>query len=256
MKNKLSFLIFSSVALMTASAYAGNFSDINLNEESSTIQMKDDNNGSTIRKSYITTGFEGNILSTATLEKNGVSDGLTTPRFTTFFHIGANYHYDFSNNAGIFTGLGIRNIGFIEKYTAVDSTVKRRIYGLTVPLVVKFGQDMRRNYFFAGAEGTMAIHYKEKGFVKRNDKVKKSEWFSKRTPLFHPSLTAGYYNTYFYVKFNYYLNNFLNTEYVDKGSVKSYEGYKVNLISMTFGINIPYKNKYKPVLTENPIILY
>lgn len=193
---------------------------------------------------YFSTSMESHLLSTATIKSPNSSASLAVPRYSYFFHAGMNAHYDFNSNLGVITGLGLRNVGFIEKISGSDSTVKRRIYGLTVPVIFKFGNMNNRNYFFAGGEVTMAINYKEKGFVNRGDKEKFNEWFSQRTPLFHPSITAGYQAKYGYIKFNYYLNNFLNSEFVDKNGIKPYAGYEVNIMSLTFGFNMPYNKNF------------
>src|SRR5690554_5321814 len=81
-----------------------------------------------VQKIYLSTGMDGYVLSTAMVKKGGQDAKLTTPRFTAFFHFGVNANFDFNNNIGIYSGLGIKNIGFIEKFPHVDSTVIRRTY--------------------------------------------------------------------------------------------------------------------------------
>lgn len=196
------------------------------------------------KKKYWSTAMEGNILGTAMMERPGTEAKLSTLRYTAFLHLGGVYHYNFNNQVGIATGLHVRNVGFIEKYSQQDSTVKRRIYALGVPVMLKFGNFTNDKYFFVGGDANVAIHFKEKGFVKRSDKTKNSEWFSERTPIFHPSVFLGYNANVMYLKLNYYPSNFLNTDYVDNTGVKPYAGYKVNLITLTVGFNISYKPKF------------
>jgi hypothetical protein len=103
-----------------------------------------------IGKVYLTSGIDGNILSTAFLSRNGGDAKMTTPRYTMFFHIGTNFHYNFNKTFGIFTGVGIKNIGFIEKFDAPDSTVKRRVYTIGIPIGVKIGNMSEGSYLMLG----------------------------------------------------------------------------------------------------------
>lgn len=192
------------------------------------------------KKSYFSSGFEGGIFSTALFERPGRSSGASTLRFTAFFHYGYLYNYNFNHSVGIMTGLSLKNIGFIDKYPALDSTVKRRLYTLNVPFAIKLGQLQNNEFFFVGAEASLAVNYKEKGFVHRNKKQKFNEWFSDRTPLLMPNVFIGYQKNNMYFKINYYPTNFLNTDFVDpKTGLKPYTGYKVNILAFTVGLNIP-----------------
>src|SRR5437868_2899528 len=62
-------------------------------------------------------------------------------RFTAFLHIQGQSHYNFSNGFGLYTGLGIRNVGIINHYDYKDNeiSIKQRSYSLGVPLALKFG---------------------------------------------------------------------------------------------------------------------
>lgn len=197
-----------------------------------------------VHRAYVSSGFEANILSSAMLERPGKSSRLTTPRYTLFFNGGLNLNYNFSNAAGFFVGLSIKNIGFIEKYDNPDSTVKRRVYALGIPLGLKFGNMMKGNYVILGGGVDFPFNYKEKGFVKRSDKDKFNEWFSDRTPAVMPYIFAGFRLTPgISLKFQYYPGNFLNPDYTttENGiTVKPYDGYKVNLMFVSFAVNIPY----------------
>lgn len=196
------------------------------------------------KKSYFSYGFEGNIFSTSIFERPGRAAAASTLRYTAFFHAGYMYNYNFSNNAGLLTGLSLKNIGFIDKYPNLDSTVKRRLYTFNLPVGIKLGNMTENKFFFAGAEASLAVNYKEKGFVKRNNKTKFNEWFSDRTPLIMPNVFVGYQQDYFYFKLSYYPTNFLNTDFVDNTGNKPYAGYNVNIIAVTIGSNLPTKPKY------------
>src|SRR4051812_37575734 len=63
-------------------------------------------------------------------------------RFSMFFHFQQQFHYNFNNTFGMFTGFGLRNIGFINKVpvdATTDATVKQRSYSFGVPLALKIG---------------------------------------------------------------------------------------------------------------------
>ncbi len=197
------------------------------------------------RKVYLSTGMDGYILSTSYLKKSFASEKLTTPRFTGFFHIGVNVNYDFSKKAGLFAGVSIKNIGFIEKFSNPDSTVKRRVYTIGIPVGLKLGNVTHGSYFLVGGGVDFPFNYKEKGFVKRSDKVKFNEWFSSRTPAVMPYVFIGaHLRPMFTAKLQYYPLNFLNTDFTEAGSMlKPYFGYDVKLIMLTFGIDISYRPK-------------
>ena len=73
-------------------------------------------------------------------------------RYTVFFHIGQYIHYDFNDNIGLYSGLGIRNVGMITDETLPqtvtttgatvlydDHKIIRRQYMLGLPLAFKVG---------------------------------------------------------------------------------------------------------------------
>lgn len=202
------------------------------------------------RKWYWGNSLDAAIFSTATFSKPAKSDVLTPLRFSFVINFGFNFHYDFNRHAGIFTGLGIKNIGFIEKYRSQDSTVKRRVYTLGIPLGLKIGNLPRRKFFFIGGGADLAFNYKEKGFVRRGNKEKYNEWFSDRTPLIMPNVFVGAsFSPGITLKAQYYPSNFLNTDYTETiGATvtKPYAGYDVHLILLSVGFDIHYKAKYKP----------
>lgn len=197
------------------------------------------------RKVYWASGIDAAWLSTAVMSRPGSGSSLTTLRFSAI-GIGVNLHYDISRRVGFFTGLGIKNIGFIEKHRErdplPDSTVKRRAYTVGMPLGIKIGDLRNRNFFFAGGGADLPFNYKEKGFVKRGDKDKFNEWFSERTPRILPYVFAGVsLDPGVTFKLQYYPTNFLNTGFREDGTgVSPYAGYNVNLIMLSLGIDIHY----------------
>lgn len=166
----------------------------------------------------------------------GASLASNNVRFTCFFHVGQYVHIDFSDNVGIYSGLAIRNIGMITDETLPqqvaggtentpysDYKIIRRQYALGVPLALKVGAFDKHIYLFGGGEYEMAFHFKEKywtgNYERSGSKTKNTEWFSGQTPTFLPSVFGGIQFPYgLNVKFKYYLNDFLDSDYNGNGN--------------------------------------
>jgi len=140
----------------------------------------------------------------------------TPPRFTCFFHWGQYYHFDIIDNLGFYTGLAIRNVGFIYDEDIPQKTI-RRSYTLGVPIALKLGSFKNHLYIFGGGEYELLFHYKGKRWYsndRKGTKIKDTEWFSNKTELFVPSVFAGIqFPKGFNLKFKYYLGDFLNLDY-------------------------------------------
>ncbi|MCU0377135.1 MAG: outer membrane beta-barrel protein [Bacteroidales bacterium] len=149
-------------------------------------------------------------------------------RWTVFFHFGQYIHYDVNDKFGLYSGLGVRNVGMITDETLPqtvsedtpyeDYKIIRRQYLLGLPLAVKFGSFDKHFYFYGGGEIELAVAFKEKywtgSFDRDDSKTKSTKWFANQTPTFLPSFFAGVQlpggvN----LKFKYYLNDFLDTDY-------------------------------------------
>lgn len=199
-------------------------------------------------KFYSSNGLDMALLSTSTLDRPGPGndDGLTPVRFTLFINFGYNLNYDFSNRFGLFTGIGIKNIGFVEKFRTLDSTVKRRVYTLGVPLGMKIGNLSKRNFIMLGGGADLAFNYREKGYIRRGNKDKFNEWFSERTPLIMPHVFLGAsFAPGVTIKAQYYPGNFLNSSFVENiggVNIQPYAGYNVNLLLFSIGFDIHYKH--------------
>jgi hypothetical protein len=171
--------------------------------------------------------------------------GLETPsnmRFTLFFNFGQNFHYNFSNTFGLYSGFGIRNIGIITEES--DTVIKRRTFALGVPLALKLGSFNDNFYFFGGGEYELFFHYKQKQIVNGN-KIKQSEWFSNRTKRFAPSFFVGVqFPAGINLKLKYYPFNFLNTEYNgnDFGNQVDYSDFNKTQLYY-FSLSFVFKNK-------------
>lgn len=195
---------------------------------------------------YLASGYDFAMLSSAFIERRGSPRQLAVPRFTAF-NIGLNLHYDPGSRFGLYSGIGIRNLGFIENIG--DVTIKRRVYAASIPVGVKFGRLYDRNFFLAGGGMDIPFNYREKAFVNRGDKTKFNEWFSDRTPAVLPFIFLGKsWSPGVTIKLQYYPRNFLNDLFIpnDNGltTVSPYDGYNVNILAVSLGIDIHY-GQYK-----------
>jgi len=182
-------------------------------------------------------------FSSALFSKPGKDESLSTLRVSNVFNVALTLNHDFSNVVGIYTGIGIRNIGFTEKYKAADSTVKRRVYCLEVPAGIKIGSMYRRRYIVLGGGADFAFNYKEKGYVRRGNKDKFNEWLSDRTEIIMPFVFAGVsFNPGLVFRVQYYPQNFLKPGFTDDNGVKPYAGYNTNLLMLNIGIDIHHHN--------------
>ena len=183
-------------------------------------------------------------------------------RFTAFLHISQDWHLDFTNNLGIITGFGLRNVGLItderlpvtENESLVsDFKIIRRLYTVGVPLSLKFGSFKNHLYFYAGGELELALHFKEKYWSdsrhRTGDKIVYTSWFGEQTPLILPSLFAGIQLPMgFNFRVKYYLNDFLNNSYERNNTTGNfiisdltrYENSQVVYFSVSWQFNTAY----------------
>ncbi|MCB0698799.1 MAG: hypothetical protein H6551_10570 [Chitinophagales bacterium] len=216
------------------------------------------------KKFYFSNDFDGALLSTALQTQSPAGPGnVGTPRFSYFWNGGFNVNYDFSKVIGLFSGLSVKNIGFIEKSAVkADSTIKRRVYTIGVPLGIKIGNLKKKQYIFIGGGVDFPFNYKEKGYIVRNNKEKFNEWFSDRTPRTMPYGFVGFSVKGFYVKAQYYPSNFMNPDYIATTNsvtlpvVKPYAAYDVQLLVFSIGFDIRYGQKMKitPKSKEDPVM--
>lgn len=159
------------------------------------------------------------IFQSGTIEKNG--DHVNTNlRFSAWFHVGEYIHLNFGNNIGFYTGLALRNVGFITEED--DVKIKYRSYTLGLPVAIKLGSFRDMVYVFGGAEYEWMFHFKQKTFI-NDEKIKYNEWFSNRTPSFIPSVFAGLQLPKgIHLTFKYYLDNFLNHNFQGNNEYSDY----------------------------------
>lgn len=194
-----------------------------------------------VRKPYFGNSLDGMIFSTALIDNSG-AQSLGTLRFSMFFHIGATYNYNISDHFGIYTGLDIKNIGYIEKFKLNDLTVKRRVYTAGIPIGLRIGNVEERNYFFLGGGVDFPFHYKVKSWSKLNPKSKFNEWFSEETEHILPYMFAGFAIKGTTLKVQYYPTNFLNEDYTDPnpGGIKPFAGKNVNMLLISIGRDMKF----------------
>lgn len=166
----------------------------------------------TPKRNYILSASE--LIFSAGDVKDGAMKIDPVIRFSGFFHFQTQAHYDFSKFSGIYTGIGMRNVGFINKLN--DSIkVKQRSYSLGIPLAIKLGDMDNRVWIAAGAEAELMFAYKQKVFF-GGQKFKNYKWFSDKVNLFNPSVFAEIkFKKGAYIRAKYYLNDFLKKDKQD-----------------------------------------
>jgi hypothetical protein len=183
-------------------------------------------------KSYVTTGGEM-IFSFASIDDNGQSEPSTL-RWAPVFNIQSMLNKDLSNSFGLFTGLAVRNVGYIyDGYTDPSNSVmykkKFRSYNIGIPVGIKIG-NLEKSFIYGGYEVEFPFLYKEKTFD-GGDKIDKiTGWFSPRQELIQHGFLVGIQFPYgMNIKFKYYLSEFHNQDYTDGAGNKPYAGLKSNV---------------------------
>ena len=189
-------------------------------------------------------------------------------RFTLFLHLGQYVHMDFTDNIGLYSGLAIRNVGFIsnerintdldgDASKLEDYKIIRRSYTLGIPLAIKIGLFDKGFYLLAGGEMEWNFAYKEKYWnanTRSGAKTKYTEWFANQTPTFIPSAFVGVkLPKGLSLKFKYYLNDFIDNTYTSKNAVLDLTRYKkttVMYLSVSWNLSIN-KTKTETQLKSN-----
>lgn len=205
------------------------------------------------------------IFSVGTVDA-GSADIRPVLRWSPVFNFQEQLHFDFGRAFGIYTGLGMRNVGLISKIdysfeTAPDvmvgrtATVKERSYSAGLPLMLKLGSMDDGVYFAAGAEAEVMFAYKRKLFEGGN-KTKYSRWFNDNVTIFNPSVMAEvHFPKGQYIRFKYYLNDFLNYKgltLIDGTYLPDY-GVKSPLFYISFGavtLKKPVKESTQSISTQ------
>jgi len=193
-------------------------------------------------KRIYTTSSGEIIFSFADLTIGG-NEESSVMRFSPVVNIQNWVNVDYSKSFGAFSGLSIRNVGFImDDPTNSSIRYKFRTYNLGVPLGIKIG-NLDDKFLFLGYELEIPIHYKQKTFINEDKEDKDTIWFSDRVNTINHSLMAGFQLPYgATLKFKYYLTNFFNKDYTatdDTGAqYKPYANSDVNIFyfSLSFGL--------------------
>lgn len=199
---------------------------------------------------YTTSGGEM-IFSFASIDDAGSETG-NIMRWSPVFNFQNLANYDFGKNFGFFTGINIRNVGFIYdnyQYPGTENTVKKKFRNYTagIPLGIKIG-DLGKLFVYGGYEIEFPFNYKEKTFDNERKTDKFNVWFSKRVPSVYHTFLVGIQFPYGgNLKFKYYLTNFHNkdfTETLDDGTVvKPYGTLNANVFYISLNFNL-FKNDH------------
>ena len=195
------------------------------------------------------------IFSFATIEYTDPVDGnLYTGgnimRWAPVLNLQGMLNFDPAKAVGFFTGLTVRNVGFIYKEPGSNIKKKYRTYNIGIPIGIKLG-NMNSFFIYGGYEIEFPFNYKEKTFIDNSKRDVFVDWFGSRAEQIQHSFMVGFNFPYgFNIKLKYYITNFHNQDYVgtdpyqpDLGPHKLYEGLKSNIIY--FSLNIGLFNKPK-----------
>lgn len=191
-----------------------------------------------VRTFYLTNGTEW-ILSFPVLHvsRDQVPAGRGgIVRFTPFFNPRALIHWDASARLGFFSGLGIRNLGFIYDVPGSDERFKYRAYTLSLPLGIKAGR-MHEVLAFFGYDLDLPFNYREKRYVGGERVDRSSAWFSDRTRHLLHSVMLGVQAPYgINLTLKYTFTNFHNTGFRDQvdGMIREpYAGLRADLVCLS-----------------------
>jgi len=199
----------------------------------------------------------------ADVELQGSNITAEPLRWTIFFHWGQYYHFDMCDNIGLYTGLAIRNVGFIYDEDIPRKTI-RRSYTFGLPVALKLGSFKNHLYFFGGGEYELLFHYKGKRWLsneRSGAKIRDRQWFSNKTERFVPSVFAGVqFPGGVNIKFKKYLGDFLNKDYVgsDLGqqnvSFADFTRLDLYYISLSWQFRTDKLKDYVPVTNEKMVL--
>ncbi len=198
-------------------------------------------------KTYVTSGLEL-IFSWAEINDNNRGESANL-RFAPVINLQSYTHLDFYENFGLYSGLAIRNVGYIygnyktpvSPSNTLSTTVEKRFrsYNLGIPVAFKLG-NLKKMFIYAGYEFELPFLYKEKKYEGGDKTEKITGWFSDRQQSYYHSLLVGVQFPYgMNLKFKYYLTEFHNQNYTANDGTKPYSGllsnvFYISLNSMLF----------------------
>lgn len=178
---------------------------------------------------------------------NAFSDPVnesTVLRFAPVFNFQTLINNDVSASFGIFTGLSMRNVGFIAD-DPDDVSVRRkfRTYNLAIPFGIKLG-NLDGTFIYGGVDAEYAFNFKEKRFVDGNKEEVNVYWFTNRVKQFQPAVHVGFqFLKGTNIKFKYYLNTFFNSDRTDVYA-SEYERFDGNVFYFSLNSNLFYNTKF------------
>jgi len=195
------------------------------------------------KKVYTTSGGEM-IFSFASISNNGSESGNVL-RWSPFWNFQNLVNLDKGNAFGIFSGLNLRNVGFIYNIPNTNIKKKFRNYTVGIPVGIKIGQ-MDNMFVYGGYEIEFPVNYKKKTFTDERKTDKFNVWFSKRVPSVYHTVMLGInlpYGTN--LKFKYYLTGFFNKDFKETNDgveTRPYESLEANVFYFSLSFDL-FKNK-------------
>ena len=193
-------------------------------------------------KLYTTSGWEM-IFSWADVDYAG-TEGETNMRWAPVLNLQSTLNYDLGDNFGLYTGLAVRNVGYImTNYKDREDptiTVKKkfRTYNIGIPVGIKVG-NLKKMFVYAGYALEFPFHYKEKTFKDENKTKDVQTFFSNRVEQFQHGLIVGIQFPYgANLKFKYYFSEFHNQGYTESDGYMPYAGLKSNVLYISLNFNI------------------
>ncbi len=253
MKKAVCLAVFFLSFLVTYVAVAKEPADDKSKKKTVKKHKKKKKRTRTARIFYVGTGGDCAMFSTAFIHHEYPSptrqlptNTLATTRFSGFLNIGAQFNFNINDRFGIYTGIDLKNLGFID-FTYGDSTVKRRSYNIGIPLGIKIGNmNDKKAYGFFGGGIDKPFNYKQKQYLVRPHKtVNFNEWYSEATPAIMPYVFIGAaINQGAVFKFQYYPGNFLNPNYRNEDGRQINYGYNVHILMFSIGYWIPISKRH------------
>ena len=197
------------------------------------------------KKVYWTGG--GEMIFSFVDANDGQQDWGSIIRFSPVLNIQTIANYDVSEKFGLFSGINIRNVGFIAD-TEPGVRMKYRTYNAGIPIAIKVG-NLDGLMVFGGYEFEFPFVYKEKRFENEKKVDVTTIWFSKRNSSTMHSLFAGVQFPYgTTLKFKYYLSNFFNQDYraVDENgqTVTPFANYQANIFYISLSFHLFYNDEF------------
>ncbi len=199
-------------------------------------------------KTYFSSGFEI-IFSEANIIDVNNPEATPTLRFAPVINPQSMLNVDLTQRIGLFTGLAIRNVGYIyDAYSTVlpdgvNEPIKKkfRTYNLGIPVGLKLG-DLNGLFIYGGYEIEFPFVYKEKTFNTAGERTDTDVyWFSDRTEKIQQSWLVGLQLARgINLKFKYYFTEFHNQDFT-ANNIKPYAGLNSKIWYLSLTANL-FKN--------------